>query len=81
MKTFSARVVLTHMEGVSTVPPQIAEIVSEKKRLSWVKYRLPGLKLHNNEPVLLLFILSTGDVFGTTQGISKECFHPKELVV
>lgn len=81
MKTFLAKAVLTHMEGISTVPPQIAQIVSEKNWLSRIKYRLPGLKLHDNEPVLLLFILSTGNVFGTTQGKSKECFHPKELLV
>lgn len=82
MKTLLAKAVLTHMEGISTVPPQIAQIVSEKKNwLSWIKYRLPGLKLHDNEPVLLLFILSTGNIFGTTQGKSKECFHPKELTV
>lgn len=66
MKTFLAKAALTHMEGISTVPPQIAQIVSEKNWLSWIKYRLPGLKLHDNELVLLLFTLSTGNVFGTT---------------
>lgn len=81
MKTFLARAVLAHMEGISTVPLQIAQIVSEKNWLSWIKYRLPGLKSHDNEPVLLLFILSTGNVFGTTQGKSKECLHPKELML
>lgn len=81
MKTFLARAVLAHMEGISTVPLQIAQIVSEKNWLSWIKYRLPGLKSHDNEPVLVLFILSTGNVFGTTQGKSKECLHPKELML
>lgn len=56
------------MEGISTAPPQIAQTMSVKNWLSWAKRQLPGLKLHDNEPVLLLYILSAGDVFGTTWG-------------